>query len=52
MDKETGFSHLGKSGEARMVDVSGKSATARVAVAEAWVDVGPEIAGGVGGCWP
>ncbi len=44
MDKETGFSHLGERGEARMVDVSGKSATARVAVAEAWVNVGPEIA--------
>ena len=44
MDKETGFSHLGESGEARMVDVSGKRATARIAVAEAWVNVGPAIA--------
>jgi len=44
MDKETGFSHLGDSGEARMVDVSGKRVTARVAVAEAWVNVGPKVA--------
>jgi len=44
MDKQSGFSHLGDAGEARMVDVSGKSASSRVAAAEAWVNVGPEIA--------
>jgi cyclic pyranopterin phosphate synthase len=35
------LSHLGKSGEARMVDVSAKAATARVAVAEGRVVMGP-----------
>ena len=34
MMKEKSLTHLGKSGEARMVDVSAKAATERVAVAE------------------
>ena len=38
------FSHISPSGQAHMVDVSDKQITTRVAVAEAWVDVGAEIA--------
>ncbi len=38
------FSHVSQSGKARMVDVSDKQITGRVAIAEAWVDVGAEIA--------
>jgi cyclic pyranopterin phosphate synthase len=38
------LSHISKSGRARMVSVAGKSRTARTARAEAWVDVGAEIA--------
>ena len=34
MKRSKALTHLGKSGEARMVDVSAKDATARVAVAE------------------
>jgi cyclic pyranopterin monophosphate synthase len=36
------LSHIGKSGEARMVDVSGKRATARVAIAEGKVIMSPK----------
>ena len=36
------LTHLGKSGEARMVDVSAKPATERVAVAEGRVVMAPE----------
>jgi len=43
MSDETPFSHT-DGGEARMVDVSGKDVTRRSAAAEAWVDVGSEIA--------
>lgn len=38
------LTHVAASGEAHMVDVSAKQATRRAAVAEAWVDVGGEIA--------
>lgn len=38
------LSHISSDGRARMVDVSGKLETNRRAVAEAWVDVGDEIA--------
>ena len=38
------LTHLSPDGNARMVDVSGKAVTQRAATAEAWVDVGPEIA--------
>jgi cyclic pyranopterin phosphate synthase len=37
-----GLTHIGASGEARMVDVSNKEATARVAVAEGRVAMRPE----------
>ena len=40
----SGFSHIGPDGTARMVDVGGKSVTERVAVAEAWVRVSPDLA--------
>ncbi|KKL85045.1 hypothetical protein LCGC14_1958670 [marine sediment metagenome] len=43
-DPAAGFSHLGPEGQARMVDVGDKEITARSALAEAWVDVGPDIA--------
>jgi cyclic pyranopterin monophosphate synthase len=39
-DKSKPLSHLGADGEARMVDVSGKAATERVAVAEGRVRMG------------
>jgi cyclic pyranopterin phosphate synthase len=38
------LSHVSRDGSPRMVDVSRKKATRRVAVAEAYVHVGPEIA--------
>ena len=44
MTDDATFSHLSNDGEARMVDVGGKEATRREAIAEAWVDVGAEIA--------
>lgn len=44
-ESPTGFSHLDAERRARMVDVSGKRATRRAAVAEAWVDLGDRIAG-------
>ena len=44
MDKKNAFSHLAPDGAARMVNVNDKSATSRTAIAEAWVDVGGEIA--------
>lgn len=37
------LSHFDESGEARMVDVSGKGATARVAKAQAFVAMPPEV---------
>lgn len=39
-----GFSHISPSGQARMVDVGAKTSTSRLAIAQAWVDVGPDIA--------
>ena len=39
-DKSKPLSHLGADGEARMVDVSGKAATDRVAIAEGRVRMG------------
>ena len=39
-----GFSHLSRTGQARMVDVGAKTSTSRLAIAEAWVNVGSEIA--------
>jgi cyclic pyranopterin phosphate synthase len=44
MNAENDFSHVAPDGGARMVDVSGKSASVRAATAEAWVNVGPAIA--------
>ena len=38
----SGLTHFDESGAARMVDVSAKPATARVAVAEGWVRMAPE----------
>ncbi|MEZ8143166.1 molybdenum cofactor biosynthesis protein C [Enterovibrio norvegicus FF-33] len=38
----TGFTHINASGEANMVDVSGKTETVREARAEAYVDMAPE----------
>lgn len=43
MEDKTEFSHLSPSGAARMVDISGKKVTRRMARAEAWVNVGTEI---------
>ena len=40
----SGFSHVDADGRARMVDVGGKRATRRTAVAEAWVELGDGIA--------
>ena len=45
MDENSAFSHLSEAGNARMVDVTDKAGTSRIAIAEAWVDVGPDIAG-------
>lgn len=44
MKNRAGFSHLDQNGNARMVNVTEKSSTRRTASAEAWVDVGAEIA--------
>jgi len=41
MNKEGAFTHLDDQGQARMVDVGAKTATARVAVAEALVRLNP-----------
>ncbi len=41
---EAELSHISTSGRARMVSVAGKARTARTARAEAWVDVGADIA--------
>jgi molybdenum cofactor biosynthesis enzyme len=38
------LSHVAPGGQARMVNVSGKSQTLRTAIAEAWIFVGPQIA--------
>ena len=37
------FSHLDAQGRARMVDVGAKTPTRRRAVAECWVDLGPQL---------
>ena len=39
-----GLSHVSRNGQARMVDVAEKAPTRRAALAEAWVDVGADIA--------
>jgi cyclic pyranopterin phosphate synthase len=44
MGRAAKLSHLSPEGRPRMVDVSAKAPTERVASAEAWVDVGPAIA--------
>ena len=44
MAREDNLSHVSPNGKARMVDVSAKGETERWAQAEAWVDVGAEIA--------
>ena len=44
MNREPELSHISSDGEARMVDVGGKPATERAAVAEAWVTGGAAIA--------
>lgn len=44
MSGELEFSHLGKDGRPRMVDVGDKDVTRRAARAEALVDLGPEVA--------
>ena len=41
---DNAFSHLTPDGRARMVDVGDKSVTRRIATAEAWVNVGADIA--------
>ena len=43
MKEDKLFSHLTPAGEARMVNVSEKTATKRMARAEAWVDAGADI---------
>jgi cyclic pyranopterin phosphate synthase len=45
MGRAAKWSHVSADGRARMVDVSAKPATSRSATAEAWVRVGPRIAG-------
>lgn len=44
MKNEPRFSHLAPDGHARMIDLAGKPLTLRSARAEAWVNVGSEIA--------
>ncbi len=39
-----GLSHVSRKGQARMVNVTDKANTSRSALAEAWVDVGEDIA--------
>lgn len=41
---ESGLSHVGPDGRARMVDVGGKPITRRTAIAEGFVRVSPELA--------
>ena len=43
-NNHTELSHVSPSGAARMVDVTDKQVTRRVALAEGWVDVGADIA--------
>jgi len=43
-DSSKYLSHVSPSGEARMVDVSGKKATSRIARAEAWVELEESVA--------
>ena len=45
MADEPNLSHLAPDGRSRMVDVGAKGLSRRRAVAEAWVTVGPEVAG-------
>ncbi len=42
-NKQAEFSHLDARGRAKMVDVGGKDVTRRRAVAECWVELGPEL---------
>ena len=42
--KEQKLSHISPGGKARMADVSAKAISPRRAVAESWVNVGPQIA--------
>ncbi len=44
MSSDNPFSHLSKTGQAQMVNVTDKAVTHRVAVAEAWVIVGATVA--------
>lgn len=44
MKNDPAFTHLSPKGSARMVDVSGKRASSRCALAEAWVNVGKALA--------
>lgn len=43
MNKEQEFTHFDDSGSAIMVDVSGKDITSRVAVAEGFINVSPQV---------
>jgi cyclic pyranopterin phosphate synthase len=43
MTEPPGFTHLDRRGAARMVDVAAKEPSHRVAEAEAWIWVGPEV---------
>jgi cyclic pyranopterin phosphate synthase len=45
MSSDKGFTHLNESGEVHMVDVGGKEVTDRVAVAEGYVAMSPELVG-------
>jgi len=45
MNNDAKLTHLSANGAARMVDVSGKASSHRMACAEAWVNVGSDIAG-------
>ncbi len=44
MSSDNPFSHLSRTGQAQMVNVTDKAVTRRVAVAEAWVSVGATVA--------
>jgi cyclic pyranopterin monophosphate synthase len=44
MARAAKLSHVSPDGKPRMVDVSAKPPTERVATAEAWIDVGPAVA--------
>jgi len=50
MSDKNELSHVSPSGQARMVDVSGKRATERSATAEGWVRVGSQTAARLGDC--